>query len=135
LHQDGVNPQFRDCFWKVDGIDGTSTESPETVEWTRQHRILEVLFGPVPEYDAPLPRLLAYSIAWNLPEFPAQHRMSESALLDARLASLATSTWHIPYVSLYKAICNDGDCTEYADKEHTVPLMFDKDHLSRLVRC
>jgi peptidoglycan/LPS O-acetylase OafA/YrhL len=103
----------------------------ETIAWAKQHRIPVVLFGPVQEYDAPLPRLLAYSIAWNLPELPAQHRVSENALLDSQLASLAANTWHVPYVSLYKAICNDGECTEYADAGHTVPLMFDADHLSQ----
>jgi hypothetical protein len=122
-----VHGLFLECRWYGRDIDGIT----ETIEWARQHRIAVVLFGPVQEYDTPLPRLLAYSIAWNLPELAAQHRVSENGLLDARLASLAANTWHIPYVSLYKATCNDGDCTEYADAAHTVPLMFDADHLSQ----
>lgn len=103
----------------------------ETVEWAKQHQIPVVLFGPLQEYDTPLPRLLAYSIAWNLPELAAKHRMSGDALLDARLANLALNTWHIPYVSPYKATCNEEGCTEYADAEHSVPLLFDEGHLTQ----
>jgi peptidoglycan/LPS O-acetylase OafA/YrhL len=89
-----------------------------------------IVFGPVQDYDAPLPRLLAYSISWNQPELPAQHRMTGDALDDAKMEELAANTWHVPYLSLYKAICNNGVCAEYADEAHQVPLMFDADHLS-----
>jgi hypothetical protein len=73
---------------------------------------------------------MAYSIAWNKPDLVIQHRTAEDEALDAHLESLAEDSWHVIYVSLYKAICNDGVCTEYADAGHTIPLMFDTDHLS-----
>jgi hypothetical protein len=43
---------------------------------------------------------------------------------------MAASTWHVPYVSLYQAICGAEDCLEYADAGHTVPMMGDTNHLS-----
>jgi hypothetical protein len=121
-----VQGLFLEDRWTAEDIVGIS----ETVEWAIVHRIPVVVFGPVQDYDAPLPRLLAYSIAWNQPNLPARHRASEDAVLDHRLERLAANTWHIPYISLYKAICKNGDCIEYSDAEHKVPLMFDADHLS-----
>jgi peptidoglycan/LPS O-acetylase OafA/YrhL len=103
----------------------------ETLAWATQRRIPVVLFGPVQEYDSPLPRLLAYAITWNQPQLPAQHRSNEFAHLDSQFERLAASTWHVPYVSLLKATCSDGVCTEYVDAEHLVPLMFDGDHFSQ----
>jgi hypothetical protein len=103
----------------------------ETVEWARSHNVPVVLFGPVPEYDEALPRLLAYSIAWNKPDLPARHQVAFPRLLDTKLQDLAANTLHIPYVSLYQAICNNNVCTEYADDAHQISLMSDGDHLSR----
>jgi hypothetical protein len=88
-----------------------------------------ILFGPVPEYDTPLPRLEAYSIAWNQPNLATKHRVDGIEALDKQLQTLA-SAWQVPYASIYQAICSQGNCAEYADSEHKVPLMFDKDHLS-----
>jgi peptidoglycan/LPS O-acetylase OafA/YrhL len=105
-------------------------EIADTLAWAKSHDIPVVLFGPVPEYDAPLPRLLAYSIAWSKPDLPAQHRRSDPALLDSQLKHEAAAVWHVPYVSLYEAVCGNESCTEYADQAHTIPLMDDRDHLS-----
>lgn len=105
-------------------------EIGSTIGWAKQHHIPVVLIGPVPEYDAPLPRLLGYSIAWHEPGFVTQHRTADSGLLDSRLDDLAGNVWHVPYISLYQTICNKDSCTEYADAAHKVPLMADGDHLS-----
>jgi len=90
-----------------------------------------VIFGPGPEYDGALPRLLAYSVAWNKPDFAEKRRLGLSGPLDAKLRNLAANTWHVPYVSLYQALCDAAGCTEYADSEHTVPLLFDDNHFSK----
>lgn len=103
----------------------------ETIAWAKSKQIPVVLFGNVPEYDEPLPRLLAYSISWHQPDLPAKHRESYSPVVDAKLQKLAAETWHVPYVSLYKAVCNNGSCQEYADTEHLVPMLTDDDHFSR----
>ena len=112
--------------WTPENMGGLT----EIIEWAKQRQLPVIVFGPVPEYDAPLPRLLAYSIAWHEPDLASRHRVASRAVMDARMQSLAASTWHVPYISLYQAICNDEDCVEYADAAHEVPLMNDEVHLN-----
>jgi len=103
----------------------------ETVEWARAHHVQLILFGPVPEYDEPLPRLLAYQVEWNEASLAEEHRKADGAALDARLEALSRDSWHIPYISLYRQVCNGNDCIEYVDSAHTVPLMSDREHFTR----
>jgi peptidoglycan/LPS O-acetylase OafA/YrhL len=103
----------------------------ETIAWARQHHISVILLGPIPEYDAPLPRLLGYSIAWHQPDYAAHHRITEPAEMDQRLQKLAESTWHVPYLSLYQALCSHGQCTEYADPAMGIPMLTDADHFTQ----
>lgn len=102
----------------------------EIVVWAKTHGIPVIVFGPVAEYDAPLPRLLAYSIAWNRPNLAQQHRVAYSPVMDAQMQNLAENTWHVLYVSLYQATCKNDYCLEYADEKNGVPLLNDADHLS-----
>ena len=106
-------------------------ELTETVAWAKQHQVHVTVIGPMPEYDAPLPRLLAYSVAWNKPSLASQHRVVSSETLDAQMQNLATNTWHVPYISLYTEICGAEACTEYADAARKIPLMSDTNHLNR----
>jgi len=112
--------------WKPRDMAGLT----ETVDWAKQHRVSVTIFGPVAEYDAPLPRLLAYSIAWNKPGLASKHRLTYSPTMDAQMLSMAVNTWHVPYISLYKATCNGEGCVEYADVAHAIPLMRDGDHFT-----
>jgi peptidoglycan/LPS O-acetylase OafA/YrhL len=107
------------------------SELTETIDWAKQKQLPVTVFGPMPEYDGPLPRLLAYSIAWNRPSLPSRHRVGSGALLDAEMQSMATNTWHVPYISLYREICGAEGCVEYADAAHKIPLMGDTNHLNR----
>jgi peptidoglycan/LPS O-acetylase OafA/YrhL len=102
----------------------------DVVTWSKAHGIRVVLFGPVAEYDAPLPRLLAYSIAWNKPKLAQQHLVPYSAILDSQMRNLAENTWHVDYVSLFQATCANDSCLEYADDKNEIPLLKDGDHLS-----
>jgi len=104
----------------------------QLILWAKQHQVPVIVFGPVPEYDAPLPRLLAYSIAWTKPDLASQHLVASSKVLDAEMQQMAASTWRVPYVSLYQEICGTEGCLEYADAAHKIPLMFDDNHLSAL---
>jgi peptidoglycan/LPS O-acetylase OafA/YrhL len=97
--------------------------------WAKDHHQPVIVFGPVAEYDAPLPRLLAYSIAWNQPHLASEHRI-DTKTIDAEMQDLAASTWHVPYISMYREICGAEGCLEYADAAHTIPLMGDTNHLS-----
>jgi hypothetical protein len=120
---DGLLLQGR---WEATDIGGLD----ETIRWADQHEIPVILLGPYPEYDAPLPRLLAYSIAWHEPDYAAQHLQSEPSKIDKLLQQMAESRWHVPYVSLYQAICHHNVCTEYADSGRTIPMMNDDHHIS-----
>ena len=102
------------------------------ISWAKEHQLPVIVFGPVPEYDAPLPRLLAYSIAWTKPGLASQHLVSSSKVLDAEMQHMSASIWHVPYISLYREICGPDGCLEYADAAHKIPLMGDDNHLSPL---
>jgi hypothetical protein len=88
------------------------------------------VFGPAPEYDAPLPRPLAYSIASNQPNLAKEHLVADGKLLDAETPQTATKIWRVPYTSLYDEICGADSCLEYADPAQELPLMADDNHLS-----
>ena len=112
--------------WKSKDLDGLAS----VVTWAKANGIRVVLFGPVAEYDAPLPRLLAYSIAWNKPKLAQQHLAPYSAVMDSQMRTLAEHTWHVDYVSLFEATCDSDRCLEYADDKNEIPLLQDGDHLS-----
>ncbi len=102
------------------------------IDWAKQHNVPVTVFGPVPEYDGPLTRLLAYSIAWNRPALPSEHLVATPKSLDLEMQSLAKNKWHVPYISLYQEICSTDGCLEYADAAHKMPMMEDTNHLSAL---
>jgi peptidoglycan/LPS O-acetylase OafA/YrhL len=112
--------------WEQKNLDSLT----KLISWAKQHQVPVIVFGPVPEYDAPLPRLLAYSIAWNKPSLPSQHLLSDPKLMDAEMQQIAATTWHVPYVSLYNEICGAQSCLEYADPARKLPMMWDDNHLS-----
>jgi peptidoglycan/LPS O-acetylase OafA/YrhL len=103
----------------------------ELIAWAHQHQVPVTVFGPGPEYDGPLPRLLVYSVAWNEPHLASEHLVASLASLDAEMQRMAANTWHVRYISLYREICGAQSCTEYADAAHEVPLMSDTNHLSQ----
>jgi peptidoglycan/LPS O-acetylase OafA/YrhL len=102
------------------------------IDWASQHRVPVTVFGPMPEYDGPLPRLLVYSAAWNEPSLVRKHLVASSRSLDELMRSTAKNIWHVPYISLYREICATDECAEYADTAHKIPLMSDTNHLSEM---
>jgi peptidoglycan/LPS O-acetylase OafA/YrhL len=112
--------------WEQKDLDSLT----KVISWAKQHQVAVIVFGPVPEYDAPLPRLLAYSIAWNKPDLVSQHMIDGIKSLDAEMQQTAATAWHVHYISLYSEICNSGRCLEYADQANKLPLMGDDNHLS-----
>jgi peptidoglycan/LPS O-acetylase OafA/YrhL len=122
-----VRALLLEARWYSDSLGGLD----EIAEWSRAHNVKVVLFGPVAEYDAPLPRLLAYSIAWHRPNLAEKHRIAYSPIMDERMREMAENRWHVPYISLYQATCTGDHCFEYADGQKEVPLLTDTDHLSK----
>lgn len=100
------------------------------VTWCRSHDIPLTLIGPTQDYDAPLPRLLAYGIMRHDPGLANRHRILETGKVDKMLAQLARTRWHVPYISLIRMFCSSGSCATYANAEKRIPLLLDDNHLS-----
>jgi peptidoglycan/LPS O-acetylase OafA/YrhL len=126
LQSHAIQGLLLEARWRSSDMQGLS----ETIDWARLHRIPVMVIGPVAEYDAPLPRLLAYAITWNKPDLASQHRLASSPAIDAKMQSMADNTWHVPYVSPYQAICNSEGCVEYVDATREIPIVHDGDHLT-----
>lgn len=86
------------------------------------------LVGPAIEYDAPLPRLLAFSVQDRDPGLAQRHRVAATRALDHAMAALAHSRWHVAYFSWFDALCPTGPCEEYAAPG--IPLEQDEAHLT-----
>jgi len=86
-----------------------------------------VVLGPIVEYDRPLPRLLADEIRYHAPTLASDMRTAGITERDGRLTELVTRKG-AQYISVYKAVCPNGSCTEYAGSD--VPLQFDAGHLT-----
>ena len=121
-----IQGMFVEARWYRQSLDALG----DILSWSNEHGIKVIVVGPVAEYDAPLPRLLAYSIAWNNPNLAHQHLVDYSEVLDEKMRDLASNTWHVCYASIYRATCQGGRCLEYADEKKGVPLMLDEVHLS-----
>ncbi|WP_179187168.1 acyltransferase family protein [Sphingomonas sp. TZW2008] len=86
-----------------------------------------IVFGPIVQYDDPLPRLLA-NAAWSgRTALIAARRRPLDRALDRKLAAAVRGAGG-EYISIYDALCRGGDCqTETADG---APLQFDYGHLT-----
>jgi peptidoglycan/LPS O-acetylase OafA/YrhL len=100
----------------------------ESIAWLKAHNVGVTVLGPIPQYDSPLPRLLALEIRNNDRELADRHHDSEVWKLDRQMADLARTTWHVKYVSLVDALCDRDRCIHYA--EASVPIQYDYGHLT-----
>lgn len=101
-----------------------------TVDWCSKHNIAVYILGPVVEYDASLPKLLAFSIAFNDPDLPARHMERRFLDLDTSMRTRTEHDWKVHYVSIVDAECQKGECVRYADRGNELALMGDDNHLS-----
>jgi peptidoglycan/LPS O-acetylase OafA/YrhL len=101
-----------------------------TIDWCKQRGVPVVIFGPVMEYDAPLPKLLAYSIASLDPSLAQRHIRAEMFNWDRTMQRVAEDEWHVRYVSLMSLQCPGGVCIDYADPAQQLSLMKDDNHFS-----
>jgi peptidoglycan/LPS O-acetylase OafA/YrhL len=101
-----------------------------SLRFFREHRIPVVLVGPVPEYSAPLPMVLALGITWNEPHFASGFLRSEFVRIDDGLRARLAGRPGVRYASAYRAICASGTCATYADRERAAPMLSDGDHLT-----
>jgi peptidoglycan/LPS O-acetylase OafA/YrhL len=110
--------------WNYNDLDRVG----ETLAYFKGLGIETTLFGPIMQYDMPLPRLLAMAIKSNDPALATEHRQSMYIGLDAQMSALAATTWHVEYVSYFKLFCANGPCQQYADSQS--PMQGDMEHLT-----
>lgn len=100
----------------------------KTIMTVKADGIRVLLFGPIMEYDTPLPRLLAMSIQDKDPELAAKHRLRSYDDLDHEMKKMAHNVWKVDYISYEDLFCDSGRCLEYASKD--IPLQSDTAHLT-----
>ena len=101
----------------------------ETLKWAKAKGIPVTVIGPIAQYDAPLPRLLAASIEARDPKLPGKHLLQTSRTLDRKLRAVSRGDG-AEYISLYELVCSASDeCIHYVDGG--VPLLFDDGHVTR----
>jgi peptidoglycan/LPS O-acetylase OafA/YrhL len=123
VHLDGIIISAR---WKSDLI---LPELINTANIARSYADRVIIFGPMPEYDQALPRILARAIASGKSEldFANFHRLSLSQKIDQDFSTGLQGRSSIGYVSVYQALCTP-DCKVWATKK--IPLQFDNSHLT-----
>jgi peptidoglycan/LPS O-acetylase OafA/YrhL len=100
-----------------------------TLQWATRLGVKVVLFGPMVEYDSPLPRLLAISIQTRDASIPRRHMLMGNWSLDAQIAQLAAEEPGVKYVSLISPVCERYVCASYASQG--VPIEFDSNHYTK----
>jgi hypothetical protein len=101
----------------------------QTLSWLHSKDVHVVLFGPMLQYDAPLPRLLAMAIRQHDPGAADRHRVRAMSEFDATMARMAKGEWDVPYVSMINLLCENDQCVEYTAPG--VPLLSDYGHLTK----
>ncbi len=109
--------------WKDEDIPGLS----KTIETLTSRGFDVVVLGPIVEYDTPLPRLLADEILRNSPSIASRTRTAGIRERDRELGRIAAAKG-ATYLSVYDAVCRDGQCDEFAEGD--IPLQFDAGHLT-----
>lgn len=88
------------------------------------------VIGPVPEFKAPLPLLLALGLKWSEPDLAQARERPAFRSLDQDVSSQLRGQQNIHYLSAYLNICGQSDCRLYADDQKTIPMLIDDNHLS-----
>ncbi len=94
--------------WQKDMI----PEVERMVVWLKSRGLAVILSGPVPEYDAELPKLLAIAERRRDAQLPHRHLVASVKETDAMLERLAARQ-SVRYLSPYRALCPQiGTCKE-----------------------
>jgi peptidoglycan/LPS O-acetylase OafA/YrhL len=107
--------------------DNDFSDIGRTIDFASRRGIRVVLFGPMIEYELPIPHLIASSLLNHDVKLVNRSRDQFVEMLDKRLAALAHGRWNVPYISFYDDLCSP-DCPVYA--RPGVPMIFDTHHLT-----
>jgi hypothetical protein len=100
------------------------------IDWFRQRNIPVIVVGPIPEYTAPLPFLLALGEKWNDADLASRNRVVRLQALDQEFESALQGKTGVRYVSAWRVICPNGQCQVYTGNSGRTPLLADVDHLT-----
>jgi hypothetical protein len=109
-------------------IDSDLPAVDSTLAALQRSGIAVTLYGPIAEYDAPLPWLLVRAKQFGGPEFVEAHRRHDIDELDHQMEILANK-YGADYVSLSSIICPNRICRTMVTTE--IPMLFDSHHLTR----
>jgi peptidoglycan/LPS O-acetylase OafA/YrhL len=113
------------AHWRREDLPALS----KTIGEMRKRGIAVILIGPIFEYNASLPRLLANAMIRGNQGLPREHLVVEQEKVDSEMGRLARDEWHVHYISLFHIFCAGGPCQTYASP--LVPMQFDPAHLTR----
>ena len=116
-------------------------ELGRTIAWLKEQGVEVILFGPIPDFDVPLPRLLTLSLRDPGLGLVDRHRRIEPLQTDKMLSQLARQRWKVRYVSGFENLCEtnleaesetaiptSSSCPALASRG--VPLLFDSNHFT-----
>src|SRR5579872_434140 len=98
-----------------------------TLDWLSERRFPVLLVGPAPNWDLPLPTLVALAEMRNDPGTVERNLNNSQQPLDRRLATMATERG-VKYASLFEELCSSGKCQPLGG--NGLPFMFDREHLT-----
>lgn len=102
----------------------------ETFAWFRDHHIRLIVVGPFPEYENPLPLLLAEAIRKGDMSSVTKRQRAFVPVLDRWMAAHADE-FSYSYLSAYEVFCRgNAPCQVFTDKAQTIPVLMDNDHLT-----
>ena len=87
-----------------------------------------ILFGPMVQYDAPLPRILAISLFKKEPGYPFLHRRDDLREVDHEMAKIAQEN-NVRYISFYDLLCGPNTCV--TSTTEGAPVLYDYGHLTK----
>lgn len=108
--------------WQMEDLPKLET----TLKWAKSQPFPVVIFGPVPEYDQALPRLIAFAHERSRPNLAQAHLIRARRKVDGEVRALV-ERYDLPYVSLIDAMCSDGVCKTEVNQ---APMQFDYGHLT-----
>ncbi len=118
---------------KIDGIilegrwDLTSLKDIDGfVTWAQSHGYPVTIFGPMIQYDQPLPRLIAESIRRRDESVITRHRLDLSGVTTA--VDKVAERHHVPFISWTEILCPQRACPTTTNEG--IPLLYDYGHLT-----
>ena len=100
------------------------------LRWFATRKIPVFVIGPVPEYTASLPLLLALGLKWHIPALAEHRLLYNEGALDRALSTVLQRQPGVHYASVWRALCPADRCQEYADRDKYIPMLFDDNHVT-----